>query len=248
MKSNIIEINNLTKIYKTKADNVLVLDDISFSLKEGEILCIVGSSGCGKSTLLNIISNLDDATNGSITYNLNENEIGYMMQEPALFPWLNIYKNASLGCEIKEIDNKEYIDMLLKNYKLSEFKNKFPSSMSGGMKQRISLIRTVSTKPKLLLMDEPFGALDYQTRLSISSDIYKLIKENGISAIIITHDLEEAISMADRIIVFSSRPAKIKSIYKIQRDKDASIVKNRKNPQFLDYFEKIGKDLDLFNE
>lgn len=247
-ENNVLEIHNLYKSFINKNENIDVINNISFNVRSGEIISIVGTSGCGKSTLLNIISGLIDKTSGSVIKNISDDDIGYMMQEPALFPWLTIKKNATLGCLIKNIKNDDYIDELLKKYDLLKFKNKFPKDISGGMKQRVALIRSIATKPKLLLLDEPFAALDYQSRLSIGYDVFKIIKNNSMSAVIITHDISEAISMSDRVIVLSKRPCKIKNIYDIKMDNSSSPIERRKDKNFSYYFELIGKDLDLFNE
>lgn len=245
-KNNILEINGLSKTFDSKKEKVNVLDDINFNIKDGEIVCIVGTSGCGKSTLLNIIGGLDNNYDGNVIYNFDKEKVGYMLQDSALFPWLNIYDNATLACNIKKINNDKYINYLLNRYGLSDFKNKYPDKISGGMKQRVALIRTISYKPKLLLLDEPFAALDYQTRIAISNDIYNLIKENKISTILITHDISEAISMADRIIVMSKRPAHIKSVYDIKLNHKGNPSENRSDEKFSYYYELIRKDLDIF--
>lgn len=246
IKNNILEINRLSKTFNNKKEVVDVLDNINFNVKDGEIICIVGTSGCGKSTLLNIIAGLDNNYDGNINYNFDKEKIGYMLQDSALFPWLNIYDNATLACNIKKINNDMYINYLLERYGLSEFRNKYPDKISGGMKQRVALIRTISYKPKLLLLDEPFAALDYQTRIAISNDIYSLIRENKITTILITHDISEAISMADRIIVMSKRPAHIKNIYKIDLNHKGNPSENRCDEKFSYYYELIRKDLDVF--
>lgn len=245
MKNNLVlSIKNLSK----KFDKMDVINNISVDINEGEIISIIGTSGCGKSTLLNILSGLEKNYDGLITCSFNQDDIAYMFQNDSLFPWLNIEKNSRLGCDIKKIKNYDYIDQLLKRFELDKFKNKYPKELSGGMRQRVSLIRTITTKPKLLLLDEPFAALDYQSRLQISNDVYKLIKENNITAIIITHDISEAISMSDRVIVLSKRPAKIKSIYEIKLyDKQNPIV-NRKDKYFNNYYDLLCKDLDLFEK
>ena len=249
MKNNkILKVNKLSKIFENRNEITHVLDNISFNLNEGEILCIVGTSGCGKSTLLNIIAGLDDKYTGDIMYNFNKDKIGYMLQDSALFPWLSINDNANLACNIKSFDNKDYIDYLIHRYGLDAYKNEYPDKLSGGMKQRVALIRTIAFKPKLLLLDEPFAALDYQTRLSISNDVYKLIKENNISTIIITHDISEAISLADRVIILSNRPSHIKKIYTINLKSKNNPISNRSDENFLYYYELISKDLDILNE
>ena len=239
----IISISNLSKSF----NNINVINNVSLDVSEGEFLSIVGTSGCGKSTLLNIIAKLDKPSLGKITYHINDNDyVGYMMQDAALFPWLTIEKNAQLASKLKNVYNYNFINTLLKKYGLYDFKNKYPKDLSGGMKQRVSLIRTISLKPKLLLLDEPFSQLDYQSRLSISSDVYRLVKENNITTILITHDISEAISLSNRIIVLSKRPASIKSSYIIDIDKSLSPIERRKDKKFLYYFDLIGKDLDLF--
>ncbi len=245
---NILEVHKLSKTFVGKNEKTNVLDNISFDVNAGEILCIVGTSGCGKSTLLNIISGLDNNYEGNIKYNFDKEKIGYMLQDSALFPWLSIFNNANLACKIKDINNENYINYLLQRYGLNDFKNKYPDKLSGGMKQRVALIRTISFKPELLLLDEPFAALDYQTRLSISKDVYELIKENNITAIIITHDISEAISLADRVIVLSKRPSHIKNMYEIKLDNKKDPISNRSDNRFSYYYELIGKDLDVFNE
>ena len=245
-KNKILEVKNLCKSFQHNQEKIDVLNNINFDVYDGEIISIVGTSGCGKSTLLNIINGIDKDYTGYIKYNFDEKQIGYMLQEPALFPWLNIKKNASLACDIKNINNYEYIDYLLKRYNLSEFADKFPNSLSGGMKQRVALIRTITSKPKLLLLDEPFAALDYQTRLKISNDVYNLIKENNIPAIIITHDISEAISLSDRVIVLSKRPSSIKKIYNIILKNKMDPIPNRKDEFFTKYYDLIGRDLDIF--
>ena len=246
MKNKILSVKKLNKEFKNNKDITKVLENIEFDVYEGEIISIIGPSGCGKSTILNIISNLIDTEYESITYNFDKKDIGYMMQSDALFPWFNIGTNAKLGCNIKHINNQDYVDKLLKRFRLYDFKNKFPKELSGGMRQRVSLIRTISTKPKLLLLDEPFASLDYQSRLSISNDIYKLIKENNMAAIMITHDISEAISMSDRVIVLTKRPAKVKKIYNINLYDKKDPINNRKDKLFNNYYEQICKDLDLF--
>jgi len=249
MKNKLISINNLNKKYINDFEETDVLNNINLDIFEGEIVSIVGTSGCGKSTLLNIIARIEAPSSGNIIYNSNaENSIGYMMQDSALFPWLNIEKNANLALKIRKKSSSEYVSSLLKEYGLYSFKSKYPKDLSGGMKQRVSLIRTIALKPKLLLLDEPFSQLDYQSRLSISSDVYKLVKTNNISVVLITHDIEEAISLSDRIIVLSNRPASIKNIYEISFDKNVLPIERRKNSSFLNYFENIGKDLEIFEK
>ena len=240
----ILKIKDLKKIYHTKEKEFLAVDNFSFNLKEGEFVAIVGPSGCGKSTILSILCGLDKPTEGNIEYNPTL-KFGYMLQSDNLFEWRNIYNNCMLGLEIqKKRDGKDYVNKLLKTYGLWEYKNAYPSQLSGGQRQRASLIRTLATKPDILLLDEPFSALDYQTRLAVSDDVYKIIKKEKKSAIMVTHDIAEAISMADRVIVLSNKPCKIKNIYKIELENKKTPIENRKDKKFSYYYEKIWKDID----
>ncbi len=243
--NNILTINNLSKKYYTKEKEILAIDNISLTIKENSITAIVGPSGCGKSTLLNIIGKLDKPSKGTITY--QKDKIGYMFQTDCLFPWLTILDNCLIGLKIQNKLTKEninYVKDLLKNYGLKEFINSYPKNLSGGMKQRVALIRTLATKPDLLLLDEPFSALDYQTRLSVSDDVYKIIKKENKTTIIITHDIAEAISLADTIIVLSQRPAKIKKIYNIKLTNSTTPINNRTCKEFNTYYKDIWKSID----
>ena len=233
MKS-ILKIDSLRKTYHTKDTETLAVENFSFELTPGEFIAIVGPSGCGKSTILSILADLDKKSGGKIDMDKNI-KIGYMLQNDSLFEWRTIYSNCLLGLEInKELneDNKNYVTTLLKNYGLYDFKDSYPSNLSGGMRQRCALIRTLATKPDILLLDEPFSALDYQTRLSVSDDVYKIIKKENKSAIMVTHDLAEAISMADKVIVLSKRPSIIKSIYDIKLTDKSTPINNRKAKEF----------------
>lgn len=233
-------------MYHNVQGETLAIKDVSFDVKKAEILSIVGPSGCGKSTILSILTNLEEKSDGEITFLGNEN-IGYMLQNDSLFPWLTILDNCLIGLEIngtKNDANVKRVRKLLEKYGLLEFIDKYPDSLSGGMRQRVALIRTLATNPSLLLLDEPYSALDYQTRLNLSDDMYKIIKAEGKAAILITHDIAEAISMSDRVIVLSSRPATIKNIYEINLTNKKNPIHNRKCLEFNDYYEKIWRDLD----
>lgn len=246
MKS-ILKIDSLRKTYHTKETETLAVENFSFELTPGEFIAIVGPSGCGKSTILSILADLDKKSGGKIDMDKNI-KIGYMLQNDSLFEWRTIYSNCLLGLEInKELneDNKNYVTTLLKNYGLYDFKDSYPSNLSGGMRQRCALIRTLATKPDILLLDEPFSALDYQTRLSVSDDVYKIIKKENKSAIMVTHDLAEAISMADKVIVLSKRPSIIKSIYDIKLTDKSTPINNRKAKEFSYYYDLIWKDIDF---
>lgn len=235
-----LEMKNVSKTFYTEIGALDVLEDITFNLNEGEIIAIVGPSGSGKSTLLNIISKLIEPTEGEIYV---DGEIGYMFQCDHLFNWRTVWKNIMLGLEIKKEKNQENIDKtkeLLTKYGLIDFINSYPQELSGGMRQRIALIRTLATNPQVLLLDEPFSALDYQTRINVSEDIFKMIKDSNVSAILVTHDISEAIAMADRVIVLSHRPAKLKKIIDIKTDSpDNTPFNKRLSSEFRKYFDEI---------
>lgn len=235
-----LEMKNVSKTFYTEIGALDVLENITFNLNEGEIIAIVGPSGSGKSTLLNIISKLIEPTEGEIYV---DGEIGYMFQRDHLFNWRTVWKNIMLGLEIKKEKNQENIDKtkeLLTKYGLIEFINSYPQELSGGMRQRIALIRTLATNPQVLLLDEPFSALDYQTRINVSEDIFKMIKDSNVSAILVTHDISEAIAMADRVIVLSHRPAKLKKIIDIKTDSpDNTPFNKRLSSEFRKYFDEI---------
>lgn len=242
----ILEIKNLRKKYQTKKEEVIAVDDFSYEINQGEFIAIVGPSGCGKSTILSILAGLIKDYEGDITYHQNC-KIGYMLQEDSLFNFRTILKNCLLGLEIqKELtkENEQYVLSLLKKYGLYDFINSYPESLSGGMRQRVALIRTLATKPDILLLDEPFSALDYQTRLLVSDDVYKILKEENKTTIIVTHDLAEAISICDKIIVLSRRPGTIKNIYTVELDKKGTPIENRNDPRFRYYYDLIWKDID----
>ena len=244
--NNIIEINGLRKKYFDDKQELLAIDDISFNVKEGEFLVIVGPSGCGKSTLLNIIGDIDYKSDGNVELN-NDIKIGYMLQTDCLFSWLTILDNALLGLKINNLltkENIDYVKELLNTYGLSEFMNSYPSSLSGGMKQRVALIRTLALKPDILLLDEPFSALDYQTRLMVADDVYRIKKKKKKTVIMITHDVGEACSIADRVIILTDRPAKVKKEITINMENKGSPINNRKCKEFSDYYEMIWKEID----
>ena len=192
--NKIIEIKNLRKYYHDKNGETLAIDNISLEVNKGDFISIIGTSGCGKSTLLSILAGLETKSEGIIKYNKKNFKIGYMLQKDSLFPWRTVLENCLIGLEIEKTitkEKKEKVISLLEKYGLKEFINKYPSSLSGGMKQRVALIRTLAINPDILLLDEPLSALDYQTRLTLSDDLYKIIKEEKKTAIMVTHDLGE---------------------------------------------------------
>lgn len=246
--NNILEISNLSKIYHTNKSEVLAIDNLNLNIRDGEFVAIVGPSGCGKTTLLSILCGLEDKSSGKILCSKDDFKMGYMLQNDTLFPWLNILDNCLIGLKIRKEINKENIDRvkeLLNIYGLSDFIYKYPRNLSGGMRQRVALIRTLAISPDILLLDEPFSALDYQTRLAVSDDVWKIIKKEGKTTIMITHDVAEAISMADRVVVLSNRPAKVKNIYSINMKNKGTPIKNRNQEEFKEYYDKIWKDIDF---
>lgn len=247
MKESLLEIKNLSKIYHNEKDETMAIKDLSFSIESNEIVAIVGPSGCGKSTLLSILANIEKQSSGEIIFK-DQKDIGYMLQSDSLFPWLSIKENCLLGLKIKKEKNLESINNvlnLLNKYGLGDFIDKYPNNLSGGMKQRCALIRTMATNPNILLLDEPYSALDYQTRLALSDDMYRIIKNEKKTAILITHDIAEAICMADRIIVLTKRPCSIKKIYQINLKNKDTPINNRKDPNFNYYYDMIWRDLDV---
>ena len=245
--NDILTISNLKKTFHTSDGEIEALDYVSFNVKEKEFISIIGPSGCGKSTILSILANLEKKSSGDIKFKKNYT-IGYMLQNDSLFEWRTVLENCLLGLEITHQltkENKDYVIHLLKTYGLEEFMNEYPTRLSGGMRQRTALIRTLATKPDILLLDEALSALDYQSRLAISDDIYRIIKKEGKTAIMVTHDIAEAISMSDRIVVLSNRPAKVKNIYEIKLTNKSTPINNRKCKEFSTYYDKIWRDLDV---
>ena len=249
----LLEIRDVSLSYHTVSGETRALSHISFHLLPGEFLAVVGPSGCGKSTLLNLICGLLPTEKGTILMNgtpplPGDPRIGYMLQKDHLLEWRSIYKNILLGLEIrKELtpDTLAHADALLQTYGLDRFRDARPSQLSGGMRQRAALIRTLVLEPELLLLDEPFSALDYQTRLNVSDDIGKILKSSGKPAILVTHDISEAISMADRVLILSARPATVRKIIDIDLDiSDRTPLSSRNAPDFKKYFNIIWKELN----
>lgn len=249
----ILELKNINYSYHTPEGETPALSDISFSLAPGGFTAVVGPSGCGKSTLLSLIAGLMIPESGDIRLNgkpLTENasNIGYMLQHDHLFEWRTVYRNILLGAEINrslDAGTKKKADALLEQYRLKPFAQAKPSQLSGGMRQRAALIRTLLLDPELLLLDEPFSALDYQTRLTVSDDIGQIIRRSGKTALLVTHDLSEAVSLADRVIVLSKRPATVLCIVPVSFDLENDTPLNRRNaPEFKTYFNQIWKELN----
>lgn len=280
-RKEILKFENVSLTYHTKEDEILALENVNFSIYEGEFVAIVGPSGCGKTTILSLISGILKPSTGKIfldgeeinkpksftaksfkekfklkkqlqTNKSLEANIGYMFQRDQLFPWRTIWKNVTLGLEIQGRKNDpelaEKLNNLLTKYGLGPFKNKKPTQLSGGMRQRVALIRTLALNPKLLLLDEPFSALDFQTRLSVCDSVSEIISNERKTAILVTHDIMEAISMADRIIILTTRPGTIKKVVDVNLKHLGPPIKRRECEIARTMFDEIWKDLIVYNE
>ncbi|MCI5952126.1 MAG: ABC transporter ATP-binding protein [Anaerostipes sp.] len=240
-----LSLKDISYTYQSLHGETKSLDAVSFSIMPGEFAAIVGPSGCGKTTLLNVIAGLLKDYEGTLTV---QKPIGYMFQKDQLLEWRSIYKNVILGLEIKQQINEENlarVNAMLKRYGLYEFRNAYPRQLSGGMRQRAALVRTLALSPKLLLLDEPFSALDAQTRLQVSNDIGSIIKQEHISTVMVTHDLQEAVSMADKVFVLSHRPGRIVKEMRISFTVDTlTPEERRKERQFNDYFQEIWREIN----
>lgn len=247
---NYLTFDNVSFNYFTKNGEFNAIKNLNFNIQKGEFVALVGPSGCGKTTILSLVAGLLQPTDGEILLDgqkILTSNIGYMFQRDHLFEWRNIYKNILLGLEIqgkKDLQsNEKYIDELLTKYGLIDFKSKYPSELSGGMRQRVALIRTLAVKPKLLLLDEPFSALDYQTRLDVCDDVKNIITQEKQTVILVTHDISEAISLADKVIVLTKRPATVKTIQVLDFDKTLTPFKRREAKNFSKYFNTIWEEL-----
>ncbi len=248
MTRKLFEVKNLSFSYHTLTGETKVLRNISFDIEYGEFVSIVGPSGCGKSTLLSLICGMLTPEEGQIIFADNKPpKMGYMLQRDHLLDWRTIYKNTILGLEINRLltpENIAYVNNLIDEYGLAEFKEKKTRELSGGMKQRVALIRTLALKPEILLLDEPFSALDFQTRLVVSKDISDIIRKEHKTAILITHDISEAIRLSDKVIVLSKRPATIKTKLDISLSGlDESPLSYLQAPEYSSYFNKLWEDI-----
>ena len=251
----VVTLHQAGMTYQSPNGEIRALENVSFTVNEGEFLSIVGPSGCGKSTLLSIISGLLLPTSGKVFLYGEQltgpsKKAGYMLQKDHLFEWRTVLQNVLLGVEIQGKVTREVKEKALNflgTYGLYEFRSKYPDQLSGGMRQRVALIRTLMTDPKVLLLDEAFSALDYQTRLAVNDDIYAIIRNEQKTAILVTHDISEAISMADRVLVLSHRPGTVKTIHNISltcNGKRTPLL-SREAPEFRHYFQEIWKELDV---
>lgn len=247
---NLLTFKNVNYFYQTKNDEIFALNNVNFDVEENSFVSLVGPSGCGKTTILSLTAGLLTPSSGKITLDgedkIDIKKIGYMFQKDFLFEWRTVWKNITLGLEIQKPKDKEeklaMAEELLKKYDLYGFKDQKPRSLSGGMRQRVALIRTLTMEPKLLLLDEPFSALDYQTRLSVCDDVYEIIKSEQKTAILVTHDISEAISMSDKIIILTSRPATVRETLSLNLE-GTSPLKKRETPTFASLFDHIWRQL-----
>ena len=254
---SLLKISNISLNYHSIKGETKALNNVNFEVNEGDFISILGPSGCGKSTLLNIMSGLLKPSNGQVLYKgedikNNLDKIGYMFQKDNLFEWNTVWENVILGLKIKKqlnAESQERVHELLDAYGLLRFKNHYPSELSGGMRQRVALIRTLALKPEILFLDEPFSALDYQSRLLVCDDVYKIIKTEKKTAIMVTHDIAEAISISEKVVVLTKRPSNVKLEIPIDfENNDLTPFQKRKNPQFSGYFNRLWKELDQANE
>ena len=246
MTNSLLEIKNVSKSYYTLDSSIKVIDNISLKVNFNEYISIIGPSGAGKSTLLNMIAGLT-IYDGDISFNKENPVIGYMIQDDTLMPCLTILDNALLGLKIMhklDKDSIKYTISLLKKYGLKDYIHKYPDELSGGMKQRVALIRTLAIKPDILLLDEAFSALDYVNRLKVSNDVYKIIKEEKQTVIMVTHDISEAISLSDKVIVLSKKPSKIKNIHEISLINKSDPISNRNSENFNYYYNLLWSEID----
>lgn len=248
----LLDINHVDVIYQTEKSETEAVRDLTLSVDEGEFIALVGPSGCGKTTLLSMIAGLLQPTDGSVTIDgqtvvASSGNVGYMLQRDNLFEWRTIEANVLLGLSVQKKlndESKKYATDMLEKYGLGEFRSAYPTQLSGGMRQRAALIRTLAFKPRLLLLDEPFSAVDFQTRMTVCDDVHSIIKNEQKTAVLVTHDIAEAVSMADRIIVLTKRPATVKTVFEIDIDAPTPL-KRRENPKFSYWFDKVWKEVTL---
>ena len=247
-----VQFDRIQKTFQSPNGEIPALRDVSFSVEEGAFVSIVGPSGCGKTTLLNILAGLEQPSGGKVLLDGEPVEgispaVGYMPQKDQLFSWRTIWGNVILGLEIQGEKDEAHLTRvreLLHRYGLGGFDRKLPAQLSGGMRQRVALIRTLATDPGLLLLDEPFSALDYQTRLSVSDDIHRIIRQEGKTALLVTHDIAEAVSMSTQVVVLTKRPGTVRSVHDLSALDGLSPMERRDHPEFHRYFNDVWKELD----
>ena len=251
----VMKVDSIGMIFQNPGmTDLIALGEVSFDLREHEILAVVGPSGCGKTPIFNVIAGLIEPTQGSVHVQEKlvqgaTGQVGYMLQKDMLLPWRTVIENVILGLEVRGVSDKvarEKAMQLIEAYGLKGFENNRPATLSGGMRQRVAFMRTLAFDPDVILLDEPFSALDFQTRILLQGEVMKIIRERGKSAILVTHDISEAITMADRVLVLSHRPSYVKKIYNIELSlSDRDPVHVRKNLDYQKYFDQIWTDLDI---
>ena len=249
--SEILRLKNISHRYHGRTGETEAIRSMDLVVNEGEFFGIVGPSGSGKTTLLSILAGILTPSSGTVERGILPAEIGYMLQRDHLFEWRTIEDNVLLGLEIRKIKTKERVDYaldLLRKYSLGDFLKKKPSELSGGMRQRVALIRTLALRPKLILLDEPFSALDFQTRLNVAEDVRNIILEEGVTAILVTHDISEAIALCDKIAVLSARPATVKKVFDNPIEKSLSSIERREDPSFAALFKDVWKELEFTDD
>ena len=245
MSQSIVQVEHADLIYQERHAETQAILDLSFSVEQGEFVGICGPSGCGKTSVLSLLMRLIEPTRGSVSIPPGVH-VGYMLQRDHLLEWRTVQENVLLGLEVKKLctkERREYAFALLERYGLSEFAAHYPGELSGGMRQKVALIRTLACGPELLLLDEPFSALDYQTRLKIGDEVYEIIKREQKTAILVTHDIAEAVSMSDRVLVFSERPAQLRREFIIDMDRAKTPLERRNDARFAGYFNAVWKEL-----
>ncbi len=246
MEGALLSLEHVSLYYHTPQGETEAVRDLSFQVQKGEFVAVVGPSGCGKTTMLSLIMGLNPPSMGQVRFPLGPCPMGYMLQRDNLLEWRTLEKNAVLGLEVQHRlseETKAKTVSLLKKYGLGDFLSHYPSQLSGGMRQKAALIRTLALDPELLLLDEPFSALDYQTRLTLADEVYAIIKAEGKTALLVTHDIGEAVSMADRVLVFSDRPAALKREIVLNFPRDMTPIARRETPAFQEHFAAIWKEL-----
>jgi NitT/TauT family transport system ATP-binding protein len=250
-KQSLIQVRNVYKWFITTRSDVLALEDCSLDIGKGDFVAFVGPSGCGKSTLLNIIAGLMSPTSGSIIYQEEElkgvnQKVGYITQHDSIFPWMTVEQNVGISLEVRKFPQNgraKEVEKFIKLVGLEGFEKHYPSQLSGGMRKRVGLARTLIYDPMALLLDEPFGALDAQLKLVMQDELLKIWEKAKKTMLFVTHDLGEAIALADRVVVFTGRPGKIKLIREIPIPRPRDVFQIRFSPQFGDLYEEVWESL-----
>jgi NitT/TauT family transport system ATP-binding protein len=247
-----LSIDSVNKSFPSKGGSLPVLNGLTFEVYEKDFVSIIGPSGCGKSTIFNIIAGLLEADSGDLIYRGQKvkslrGKVGYMMQKDLLFPWLSVLDNVLLGLKVRGVDPKESHNTAreyLSRFGLSGFEKAYPQTLSGGMRQRVALIRTLVMDPEILLLDEPFSALDYQTRLYLEGFLLDAVATFEKTVILVTHDIDEAVALSKRVVALSGRPTSVKNIHQIEIER-SSPIDARSHKNFGEYFHTLCSELDI---